>query len=958
MTNYKINLPNTKFPMKADLANREPALLKQHWEGLYNKIRSAKKGKRKFILHDGPPYANGPIHLGHALNKILKDIIIKSKTLSDYDAPYIPGWDCHGLPIELEVEKKYGKAGTKISKEEFMQKCREYATAQIAIQKGSFMRLGVMGDWDNPYATMTPKYEANIIRALTQIIDNGYLEKGYKPVHWCTACSSALAEAEVEYRDKTSPAIDVHFRFVNLPKIFANKKITAASVPIWTTTPWTLPANEAVAIGSNVEYVLVACDVFAPILIAKALLASCMQRYGIEHYKIIAECLGKDLEDPTNLEEKIFLQHPFLDKKVPLIVGEHVTVDVGTGAVHTAPAHGQEDFKITQEYTHKHKKYSFTITNPVGPDGCFVENTPFFAGEHVFKANDHVIAVLQEKFNLIHTENLSHSYPHCWRHKTPLIFRATPQWFISMDKLINGESLRHKSQDATAQKVQWIPAYGKERMLDMLENRPDWCVSRQRVWCTPMVLFIHKTTEQLHPKWRELMAIVASQVEQEGIVFWHNLSAEQFLTQHAPEYPASDYIKITDTLDVWFDSGVSHNCVLNQDEFPADLYLEGSDQFRGWFQSSILTSVAMKHQAPYKQVLTHGFTVDENGHKMSKSLGNVIDPHKIINTNGADILRLWIASVYYPDDMALSEEILKGVIDVYRRIRNTARYLISNLHDFDPKCDLIATKDMLALDLWAVQQALQLQTNAKTNYDNYEFYTVYDQLRIFTSTWMGNFYLDIIKDRLYTTKENSLARRSAQTALYHILEILVRILAPIISFTAEEIWQCMREQFADKREESVFLSTWYQHSENFASKFTDSNWLEIYQVRVAVYKELEKLRATGSIGSGLGAEVQLFCGEELLSILNKLKNAGSETELHYILITSSVEILPEATKPNDAIKAENLEHLWIKVTPSRHTKCDRCWHHCASVGLDKEHPTLCSRCISNLFGAGENRVFA
>jgi len=958
MTDYKVNLPNTKFPMKADLAKREPEVFKKYWDNLYKKIRLNNQNKQKFILHDGPPYANGPIHLGHALNKILKDIVVKSKTLSGYDAKYVPGWDCHGLPIELEVEKKYGKAGVKISKEEFMQKCREYAAQQIAIQKNAFIRLGIIGDWDNHYATMSPNYEANIIRALAKIINNGYLEKGYKPVHWCTACGSALAEAEVEYRDKNSPAIDVRFSFIDIPKIFKGK-VEAVSIPIWTTTPWTLPANEAVALNADIEYVLVDCGNFSePLVVAKDLLTSCMQRYGIETYTIIIGFLGKDLEDPTNLSEKIFLQHPFLDKKVPIIVGEHVTVDVGTGAVHTAPAHGQEDFKIIQEYTHKYKKYVFEISNPVGTDGCFIEGTPFFAGEHVFKANDHVIEVLKEKGNLLHTESLSHSYPHCWRHKTPLIFRATPQWFISMDRSINGETLRHKTKSAAVKEVKWLPGYGKERILDMLENRPDWCISRQRLWCTPIALFIHKNSEQLHPKWRELMEIVAAHVEENGIIFWQNLDSKQFLTKYAPEYPAEDYLKVTDTLDVWFDSGVSHACVLSKEEYPADLYLEGSDQHRGWFQSSILTSVAMNGCAPYKEVVTHGFTVDENGHKMSKSLGNVIDPHKIINANGADILRLWVASVYYPDDVAFSDEILKGVIDIYRRIRNTIRYLISNLYDFDPTKDLVEAHKMVELDLWAVRQALQLQNHAKACYDRYEFYTVYDQLRTFASTWMGNYYLDIIKDRLYTSKDNCLSRRSAQTALYHILEILVRILAPIASFTSEEIWQCMREQFHDKREESVFLATWYDLSDNFAAKIiTEDDWKDIYQVRVAIYRELEKLRTEGSIGSGLNAEVQLFCGAHLFEVLSKLNKDNAKNELRFILITSAVEVLPESQRSNDAYKAENMD-LWIKVMPSKYAKCARCWHQVVDVGLNSEHPTLCERCAGNLFGDGEKRKFA
>lgn len=950
---YPVNLPKTTFPMKADLAKREPEVLEK-WKGLYEEIRLKNiHNKKSFILHDGPPYANGPIHLGHALNKILKDIIIKSKNLSGYNAPYIPGWDCHGLPIELEVEKKYGKAMIKISKEDFMEKCREYAAQQIEIQKKAFIRLGILGDWNHHYATMNPKYEADIIRALGKVIANGFLEKGYKPVHWCTVCGSALAEAEVEYKDKTSPAIDVRFRFINLPKAFA-AKVKSASVPIWTTTPWTLPANEAVALNANIEYVLVACRDFSePLLIAEALLTSCMQRYGVEDYKIIVKCLGKDLEDPTKLEEKTFLQHPFLDKKVPIIVGDHVTIETGTGAVHTAPAHGQEDFKIAQEYTHKYKKYIFTTTNPVSAEGCFIKGTPFFAGEHVLQANEHVIAILKEKGNLIHTETLQHSYPHCWRHKTPLIFRATPQWFISMD---NNGSLRTKAEEA-ARNVKWFPEYGKDRMLDMLENRPDWCLSRQRLWCTPMPLFIHKDEGTFHPQLQKLIGLVANQVEKEGIIFWHNLDTEQFLKEHAKEDSAENYIKVTDTLDVWFDSGVSHFCVLDQ---KADLYIEGSDQYRGWFQSSLLTSVAINNVSPYEQVVTHGFTIDEKGYKMSKSLGNVIDPHKIINTNGADILRLWVASVYYPDDVALSDEILKGVIDVYRRIRNTVRYLLSNLDDFDPSEDLLKPKDLLALDCWAIQEAINLQDGAKVNYEKYEFYGVYDQIRIFTSTTMGNYYLDIIKDRLYTMKPDSIGRRSAQTALYHILEILVRVLAPILSFTAEEIWQQMRQQFKNKRENSIFLTEWHLiESDKFEKDLImQDDWVHIHQTRISVYKELEKIRAGGKIGSSLDAEVKLFCSEKIFSSLKKLRKNDNESELRFILITSYAAVLSDSERPTDAVKAENLNSLWIKVNPSQHSKCIRCWHHREDVGENHEHPELCGRCISNLFGESEERNFA
>lgn len=954
MSNYNVNLPKTNFPMKADLAKREPNILK-YWDeiNLYHKINEQNKNKSKFILHDGPPYANGPIHLGHALNNILKDITNKAKLMSGFNVPFIPGWDCHGLPIELNVEKKIGKVGEKVSKEEFITKCREYANSQVALQKKSLIRLGILGDWNNPYITMNYSYEADVVRALAKIISNDYLERGFKPVHWCAVCGSALAEAEVEYKDKTSPAIDVRFRIVD-EAFFKKYNYKNISIPIWTTTPWTLPANEAVALNADLEYVIVELENEC-LIIAKDLLVPTMQRYGIAKYNVKETLLGKELAG-------IKLQHPFLEKKVPVILGDHVTVESGTGAVHTAPAHGEDDFYVGQ-------KYNLPIENPVDGNGCFLPNTPYFAGEHVFKANDHVIQVLQEHNNLIHHESIQHSYPHCWRHKTPLIFRATPQWFIAIDKKNkNGKSIRELALEQI-EIVKWLPPHGKERIKTMVMNRPHWCVSRQRVWLVPMCLFVHKNTGEIHPLTVNLHEIIAQEIAKTGIIFWHNLDAEKFLQANAKDYPADQYAKCMDTLDVWFDSGVSHFCVMKQrDEFgfeknaipQADLYLEAHDQYRGWFQSSLLTSVAMYNEASYKTIFCHGHTVDADGRKMSKSLGNVVDPEKIINANGADILRLWIASLYYFNDTAISDEILRGVIDIYRRIRNTLRYLLGNLSDFDAAKDLLDPTKMLALDKWAVSEVLELAKIAGENYAKYKFFDVTENLSYFANVKMSNFYLDIIKDRLYTMKNNSVGRRSAQTAMYYILETLVRIIAPILSFTAEEVWQEMRSQFKILRKESIFLEEWFDAINKDDFK-TEIDWELIRNVREAVYRELEKLRIAGKIGSGLDAEVKLYCDnakikDQLLFFNNKFAN---ENELRFIFITSKADIFSLKDKPADAILAENIADLWIKVEVSTAPKCARCWHHRADVGIDQNNPEICSRCGKNLsIDTGETRLFA
>ena len=936
-----LNLPKTKFSMKGNLAQREPEMLKR-WNGmnLYKKMREIGAGREKFILHDGPPYANGDIHLGHAVNKILKDIIVKSQTMNGFDAPYIPGWDCHGLPIELQVEKKIGKAGAKVDAKIFRKECRKYAGKQVDRQRKGLIRLGVLGDWENQYLTMSYDFEANIVRGLSKIIENGHIHKGFKPVHWCVDCGSALAEAEVEYEDKRSPAIDVRFEVLDDAALMSrchhveNEGQGPLSLVIWTTTPWTLPANEAVCLNPELDYAVVECDGDAGterLLIAEALLKDVMGHWEFNEHRVVAYAKGEALEG-------LKLKHPFYNKEVPIILGDHVTTDAGTGCVHTAPAHGQDDYVVGS-------RYNLPVENPVGADGKFLPNTELFAGEHVFKANDHVLEVLRTNGKLLHAQALQHSYPHCWRHKTPIIFRATPQWFISMKQ----NKLRDMANSAI-QDVQWIPDWGKARIEGMVEKRPDWCISRQRTWGVPIAVFIHKETQELHPRTPELMEQVAQRMEKSGIDAWFDIDSKELLGDEA-----SQYDKVTDTLDVWFDSGVTHHTVLNQrDElqFPANLYLEGSDQHRGWFQSSLLTSIAINNTQPYKQVLTHGFTVDEKGHKMSKSQGNGVEPDEITKTVGADILRLWIAATDYRSEMTYSKEILKRTTDAYRRIRNTSRFLLANLNEFEPAQHLLPTDELLALDRWAIERAQQLQEELKTAFDKYEFHVIHQKILTFCSIEMGSFYLDIIKDRQYTTKPDSVARRSAQSAMYHIMEAFTRWLSPILSFTADELWQ----HIPGERGESIFLETWYEFPESKSdATFNLDYWNDVMQVRVAVSKQLEQLRIAGDIGSSLDAEVDLFCGQEIHDKLAKLEN-----ELRFVLITSGARIHRDTEKQeNDHhITLSNGDEIWIRVQASTHTKCVRCWHHQESVGQNEEHPELCGRCVDNVAGSGEERQYA
>ncbi len=933
MSDYKntLNLPETGFPMKANLTQREPERLKQ-WEamGLYQKMREAGKGKPTFILHDGPPYANGELHVGHAVNKILKDIIIKSKTLSGFDSPYVPGWDCHGLPIELNVEKKVGKPGHKVTASEFRQKCREYAAKQVGNQREDFKRMGVVGDWDDPYLTMNFSFEANIVRTLGKIIDNGHLQQGFKPVHWCLDCGSALAEAEVEYQDKVSSAIDVAFPFADQQAAEALLGVSGVgelSVAIWTTTPWTLAANRGVSLAADLDYILMGGGERA-VLVAEALIEECAGRFGVESPNILARVKGSALDRARVLP-------PFSDESVPLMLGDHVTTDAGTGCVHTAPAHGLEDFQIG-------KAYDLEVYNPVGGNGVYLEGTPVFEGKHIFKANDEIIEELGARNRLLCHRPFTHSYPHCWRHKTPIIFRATPQWFVSMDK----RGLLTQAQ-AAVDTVSWVPDWGRARIDAMLESRPDWCISRQRTWGAPITLFVNKVDGSLHPDTIGLIEQVALRIEEKGIDAWFDLDVADILGDEADAYE-----KVTDTLDVWFDSGVTHACVLRERHglsAPADLYLEGSDQHRGWFQSSLLTGIGAYEESPYRQVLTHGFTVDGEGRKMSKSIGNIIPAKKAMNDMGADILRLWVASADYRNEIAASDEIFKRTSDTYRRIRNTARFLLANLAGFEPERDAVSGDELLPLDRWIVSKAQGLQSELVEAYETYQFHHVYHKVHNFCSGELGGFYLDVIKDRQYTTQTNSLARRSCQTALYHMAEALSRWVAPILSFTAEEIW----ENLPGDREASVFLSEWYELPiSNASDAMGDTFWSSCVAVRQDVNKAMEAERAQGNIRGSLDAIVTLYATSELRQMLATLGD-----ELRFVLITSGADLADIADAPTEALAGE-VEGLKVLVSASDAEKCERCWHRRDDIGSASEHPTLCGRCVTNVDGEGEVRHYA
>ncbi|MDE2177510.1 MAG: isoleucine--tRNA ligase [Xanthomonadaceae bacterium] len=954
-----LQLPQTDFPMRGDLPRREPTWLAE-WErvGRYAQIqeKTAARGK-VFILHDGPPYANGAIHLGHAVNKILKDVVVKSKLLAGYRAPYVPGWDCHGLPIEIAVEKKYGKAGDKLDAAAFRQKCREYAAAQIDLQRADFKRLGVLGDWEQPYRTMDFSYEADMLRALARIVERGHVTRGFKPVHWCFDCGSALAEAEIEYQDKDSPAIDVAFDAVDGKALAAKFGVEAGdaivAVPIWTTTPWTLPANQAVALNAELDYSLISGPLRngrRTLLVVATLLANvCAARYGALEGDFPAAIVhGRPARGAALTGQPgaalTLLRHPFYDRMVPIVLGDHVSAEDGTGAVHTAPGHGQEDFAVGQ-------RYGLPVMNPVDGRGVFLPDTALFAGQHVWKANAAIVETLRERGVLLALETLRHSYPHCWRHRTPVIFRATPQWFIGMEVA----GLRRDALAAIANDVQWFPEWGAARIHGMVAGRPDWCISRQRTWGVPIALFADKATGDPHPRSVELLEQVAQRVERGGIDAWATLDARELLGDEADRYE-----KVSDVLDVWFDSGVSHFCVVDaRPELArgdrADyrvMYLEGSDQHRGWFQSSLLTRAAMTGHAPYDQVLTHGFTVDAQGRKMSKSLGNGIEPQDVMNRLGADILRLWIASADYRNEMSLSEQILQRVTDSYRRIRNTSRFLLANLDGFDPARHLLPVGECLLLDQWAIAQAADLQRAIAAAYERYDFPDVVQRVQNFCTNELGALYLDITKDRLYTMPADSRGRRSAQSAMWRILEAMVRWLAPILSFTAEEIWQHLPGQ----RDASVLFETWYEGLEGASRAATDvAFWADLLAIRARVSAEIETMRAKKEVGASLEVAVAVFADDAFIR-----RYAGVADELRFFFITSDFALRPIAERPERAA-ASGLRigdwQLWTDVGRTDAPKCVRCWHHRADVGRHAAHPGLCGRCIENVDGAGEDRRY-
>jgi len=917
MPDYKdtLNLPDTPFPMRGDLARREPGWIKAWQEKkLYEKIRAAAKGRPLFILHDGPPYANGDIHIGHAVNKILKDIIVKSKTLDGFDAPYVPGWDCHGLPIELVVEKTHGKD---IPPAKFRELCREYAASQVERQKADFIRLGVLGDWDHPYLTMDYRFEADIIRELATIQANGHLYLGAKPVHWCVDCGSALAEAEVEYEDKTSPAIDVAFPVADMADFAARLGVPPLDVPayavIWTTTPWTLPANRAVAVHPDLAYDLIRTPK-GLLILARDLAEAAIRRYGFETVETVAQIKGAALEG-------LKLQHPFYDYQVPVILADFVSLEAGVGLVHIAPGHGHDDYIAGL-------KYGLEVANPVGDDGRFYADTPLVGGQSIWAGNQTVLEVLTNRGHLLAEEKIRHSYPHCWRHKTPIIFRATRQWFIGMDKA----GLRDKAMKAV-EETEFFPAWGRARLTAMMKTRPDWCVSRQRNWGVPIPFFIHKITGELHPRTPELVEAVAKRVEQTGIEAWFSLDPRELLGEG--EHGADQYEKVRDTLDVWFDSGVTHACLLKERpglKHPADLYLEGSDQHRGWFQSSLLTGCATDGHAPYEALLTHGFVVDGKGMKMSKSKGNVVAPQKVADTLGVDILRLWVASTDYSGELSISDEILKRVTESYRRIRNTLRFLLANTADFDAARDMLPVEAWLEIDRYALALTRQMQDAVLNDYRVYSFHTAVQRLHHFCSEDLGAFYLDILKDRLYTTGAHSQPRRAAQSALWHILRSLTTLMAPILSFTAEEIWalQCASD--------SVFLSLWHEPPRQNDEEDLLNRWGRLRELRALAQKRIEEVRSEGKVGSSLQAGVKFLAHGADYDLLASLGD-----DLRFVLITSAATV---AQAPGETR---------VEVTPLEHEKCERCWHVREDVNADPAYPGLCGRCVSNLYGRGEAR---
>jgi isoleucyl-tRNA synthetase len=942
---YPVNMTETAFPMRGDLAKREPQWVAQ-WQQkqLYQRIRQASAGRPKFILHDGPPYANGDIHIGHAVNKILKDMIVKTRQLDGFDAHYVPGWDCHGMPIEIQIEKQYGKH---LPTAEVLAKSRAYASEQVARQKKDFIRLGVLGDWDKPYLTMNYSNEADEIRALGTILDKGYVYRGLKPVNWCFDCGSALAEAEVEYQDKRDPAIDVGFAFAEpekLAKAFGLPKLPTDKgyVVIWTTTPWTIPSNQALNMHPEFSYALVQTERNGEtilLLLAEKLVESCLQRYGLDG-KVVATCQGEALSE-IRFHHPLASQDAGYDRLSPVYLGEYVTDDSGTGIVHSAPAYGVEDYASCKAHGMKDDD----IINPVMGDGHYASTLPLFGGMTIWDASKPICAALDAAGALFKLVMFDHSYMHCWRHKTPIIYRATSQWFAAMDrKPKDGGATLRESALAGVEATRFFPSWGKARLHGMIANRPDWTLSRQRQWGVPMAFFVHKETGELHPDTPALLEKVAQRVEKEGIEAWHTLQVEDLLGTDAAHYQ-----KNKDTLDVWFDSGVTHQTVLrgshaSESHFPADLYLEGSDQHRGWFHSSLLTSAMINGRAPYKALLTHGFVVDGEGKKMSKSKGNVVAPQKVSDTMGADILRLWVASTDYSGELSISDEILKRVVESYRRIRNTLRFLLANTSDFDPAKDAVATAQMLEIDRYAIARMNELQSEIRAHFTDYEFHPVVAKLQMYCSEDLGGFYLDILKDRLYTSGTTSEARRSAQTAIWHITQSLLRLMAPILSFTVEEAWAVFAGKEAyDASGETIFTQNFYALPAVADGDALLAKYAALREVRAGVLKQLEEVRVSGAIGSSLQAEVEIHAHGDKLALLQ-----GLGDDLKFVLITSAANV----------VAATAADEEKVVVSASTYRKCERCWHYRADVGADGTHASLCSRCVSNLFGRGETRRVA
>ncbi len=942
---YPVNMTETAFPMRGDLAKREPQWVAQWQEKkLYQRIRKASAGRPKFILHDGPPYANGDIHIGHAVNKILKDMIVKTRQFDGFDAQYVPGWDCHGMPIEIQIEKQYGKH---LPTADVLAKSRAYASEQVARQKKDFIRLGVLADWENPYLTMNYGNEADEIRALGTILEKGFVYRGLKPVNWCFDCGSALAEAEVEYQDKRDPAIDVGFAFAEPARIAAAFGLTKLPTDkgyavIWTTTPWTIPSNQALNMHPEFSYALVETVRNGEpllLLLAEELVASCLQRFGLEG-NVVATCRGEALS-LINFHHPLATVDAGYDRLSPVYLGEYVTLETGTGIVHSAPAYGVEDYASCKAHGMKDD----AILSPVMGDGHYASTLPLFGGLTIWEASKPICAALESAGSLFKLVMFDHSYMHCWRHKSPIIYRATSQWFAGMDRAPKDGSatLRKAALDAI-EATQFFPAWGKARLHGMIANRPDWTLSRQRQWGVPMAFFVHKETGELHPDTPALLEKVALLVEAHGIEAWHTLDLPAFLGADAAHYE-----KNKDTLDVWFDSGTTHQTVLRgshkaESHFPADLYLEGSDQHRGWFHSSLLTSAMLNGCAPYKALLTHGFVVDGEGKKMSKSKGNVVAPQKVSDSMGAEILRLWVASTDYSGELSISDEILKRVVESYRRIRNTLRFLLANTSDFNPATDTVAVADMLEIDRYAIARMTQLQTEIREHFQVYEFHPVVAKLQMYCSEDLGGFYLDILKDRLYTSGASSAARRSAQTAIWHITQSLLPLMAPVLSFTAEEAWSMFasKEVFAAS-DETIFTQTYYTLPTVDAASALLEKFASLREIRAGVLKQLEDLRVSGAIGSSLQADVEIRAAGDKFALLN-----GLGDDLKFVLITSTAKLV----QVNDAGEEA------VLVTASDKQKCERCWHYRADVGAHTEHSGLCGRCVTNLFGQGERRHIA